>query len=149
MGNRKSGGPAARVLAIGVVACLIAAACGPATASGPASRAPGCLVGVSWNNYAEESITAGYEPAIKRPIEAAGGRYEMADAKSSPDAQRSQIDEFVAKGAKVIIVRAQGEGEARSRPRPSGRSTGPLTKASPSSPSTTSSTAQGSPGQIR
>jgi D-xylose transport system substrate-binding protein len=67
----------------------------------------GCLVGAAWNNYTEERIPQWDEPAVKKVVEAAGGTYEMADAESVSDTQASQIDQFVAKGAKVIILRAQ------------------------------------------
>ena len=133
MGNRKSGGPAAKVVAIGIAACLVASACGAATVTGtpptgPTSTAPnptvrpspaasptapdvaGCPVGAAWNNYAEERIAMWDEPAIKEPILAAHGTYVFVDAKSSSDTQRSQIDQFVAEGAKVIIVRVQSDG---------------------------------------
>jgi D-xylose transport system substrate-binding protein len=44
------------------------------------------------------------QPAVEKPIVAAGDDYEWVDAKSSAEMQATQIDEFVAKGAKVIIV---------------------------------------------
>ena len=50
------------------------------------------------------------EPAIKGRVEAAGGTYEMADANASSDAQAAEIDQFVADGARVIIVRAETDG---------------------------------------
>jgi D-xylose transport system substrate-binding protein len=75
-------------------------------------NASGCLVGAAWDVYAEERISVWDEPAIKGRIEAAGDRYEMANANASPDAQAAQIDQFVADGAKVIIVRAQTDGVA-------------------------------------
>ncbi len=135
MGDRKSGGPAARVVAIGVVACLIAAACGSATGTGTPPAAPssptpgptsdssptpgpsaskpaGCLVGAAWNNYAEEAIAESYEPALQKPLLAAGDAFESVDARSNPDAQRSQVDQFAAEGAKVIIVRVQPDSES-------------------------------------
>ena len=132
MRKPKSHGLAPRVVAIGVVACLISAACSAATGTGTpstspsspapgpasdlsatpgpsASKAAGCLVGAAWNNYSEEAIAEWYEPAIKKPLLAAGDAYEFVDAKSNPETQRGQIDEFVAKGAKVIIVRVMGD----------------------------------------
>jgi D-xylose transport system substrate-binding protein len=130
MANRKSGAPAAKVVAIGVVACLIAAACGSATVSGtqppapsssipsqigpslstPGPTAPGasaCLVGEAWNNYADERIALWDQPAVEKPIVAAGDDYDWVDAKSSAETQATQIDDLVAKGAKVIIVLPQ------------------------------------------
>ena len=129
MGHRKYGGlPAAKVVAIGVVACLLSAACSmPVSSTRPtgvssstpgqtassrstpnptAPDASGCLVGAAWNNYAEQRIQDWDEPAIKKPIVAAGGTHEFLDAKSNADTQATQIDQLVAKGAKVIIVRA-------------------------------------------
>jgi D-xylose transport system substrate-binding protein len=121
MENRKSGGPAAKVVVLGVVACLIGAVCstaasgtpptspssptvGPAAQSSPTSS---CLVGEAWNNYAEERWGLWDQPAIEKPIVAAGDDYDWVDAKSNPDTQATQIDEFVAKGAKVIVVMPQ------------------------------------------
>jgi D-xylose transport system substrate-binding protein len=106
-------------VAIGVVACLISSACstaetvtGSPTATSPtpapaASHASGCLVGEAWNNYAEERWGLWDQPAIEKPIVAAGDDYDWVDAKSNPDTQATQIDEFVAKGAKVIVVMPQ------------------------------------------
>jgi D-xylose transport system substrate-binding protein len=124
MRNRESGDPVAKVLAIGLVACLVSAACATAATStsptvpsspatsqtAPVSPAPSrtassCLVGEAWNNYAEERIALWDQPAVEKPIEAAGDTYDWVDAKSSVETQVTQIDEFVAKGAGVIIVR--------------------------------------------
>lgn len=125
MGYRESGGAAAKAVAVGVVACLISAACSTAatssspnippspttsqtapTSPAPSRSAPNCLVGEAWDAYAEERIAMWDQPAIEKPIEAARGTYEFVDAKSSYEDQASQIDAFVAKGAKVILVRA-------------------------------------------
>ena len=126
MGYKKTGGAAAKAIAVGVAACLISAACSTATTStspivpssqttghtssptpGPAaSTAPGCLVGEAWDAYAEERIARWDQPAIEKPIEAAGGTYKFVDAKTSSEEQARQIDEFVAEGAKVVVVRA-------------------------------------------
>ncbi len=129
MGN-STGGPTAKVAAIGVVACLISSACSMAVTSTPptapssstqsqtapsvstpsptAPDAPDCLVGEAWNNYAEERITTWDQPAVEKPILTAGGDYDWVDAKSSAETQATQIDELVAKGAKVIIVLVLG-----------------------------------------
>jgi D-xylose transport system substrate-binding protein len=114
----KSPGFAPRVVAIGVVACLIGSACSttagtssPAavpSSSAPGQTAPGCLVGEAWNNYAEEVIELWHQPAVEKQILAAGYDYDWVDAKSSSETQATQIDELVAEGAKVIIVRVQG-----------------------------------------
>jgi D-xylose transport system substrate-binding protein len=117
MGDR-AGRPAWKALGIGVVACLISAACSgavsgtpPTTSSSPApssvtSIAGDCLVGEAWDAYAEERIALWDQPAFEKPIEAAGGTYEFADAKSSYDYQAQEVDAFVASGAKVVVVRA-------------------------------------------
>ena len=124
MRSTKAGGLAPRVVAIGVVACLVSSACSTAstgtpsptatspTATSPtpgpvASHASGCFVGEAWNNYAEERWGLWDQPAIEKPIVAAGDDYDWVDAKSSPETQATQIDAFVAKGAKVIIVLPQ------------------------------------------
>jgi D-xylose transport system substrate-binding protein len=121
VGNPKLGGLAAKVVAIGVIACLIAVAwtavtetdarptatsspiVGPGAQSSPTSN---CLVGEAWDAYAEERIAMWDQPAIEKPIDAAGGTYEFVDAKASYEEQATQIDAFVAEGAKVILVRA-------------------------------------------
>jgi len=132
---------APRIVAIGVVACLMSAACATATATGTgatpsspsspnpgptssssltatvppsptpgpsASKGAGCLVGEAWNNYAEERIAQWDQPAIEKELAAAGDDYLATDAASSQETQRTQIDKLVAKGAKVIVLRAQG-----------------------------------------
>jgi D-xylose transport system substrate-binding protein len=115
MGYTKSGGAAAKAVAVGVVASLIGAACSTATTStlpavpsspAPGQAATGCLVSEAWNAYAEERIAMWDQPAIEKPIEAAGGTYEFADAKSSYDYEAQEVDAFVASGAKVVVVRA-------------------------------------------
>lgn len=89
------------VLAAGVMV-VIATACGGASTS-----AAGCTIGVSWNNYQEERWAKWDEPAIKKAITDAGGKYISNDAKSSAETQASNVDNLISQGAKVVIVLAQ------------------------------------------
>lgn len=110
-----SGGSAAKAVLVGVIVSVIGAGCsGPGAGQAPtsgttstpaASKAPGCLVAEAWNNYAEERLGLLDQPAIEGQIQAAGGRYVWADARSSADEQVEEIGRFVKDGAKVIIVR--------------------------------------------
>jgi D-xylose transport system substrate-binding protein len=88
------------VLAAGFT--LIVSACG-----GGATSAAGCTIGVSWNNYQEERWAKWDEPAIKKAITDAGGKYISNDAKSSAETQASNVDNLISQGAKVVIVLAQ------------------------------------------
>jgi len=124
VGSTKAGGLAPRVVAIGVVACLMSAACGTATVTGTPPTVPssptsshtaaapsgasGCLVGEAWNAYAEERIALWDQPAMEKPIAAAHDDYEAVDARADVATQVAQIAGFVSKGAKVIVVRATG-----------------------------------------
>src|SRR3954468_4238418 len=89
------------VLAAGIVV-VIATACG-----GAGTAAAACTVGVSWNNYQEERWAKWDEPAIKKAISDAGGKYISNDAKSSAETQASNVDNLISQGAKVVIVLAQ------------------------------------------
>ena len=82
---------------------LMTTACG---VLGGAS-ANGCTIGVSWNNYQEERWAKWDEPAIKKAITDAGGKYISNDAKSSAETQASNVDNLISQGAKVVIVLAQ------------------------------------------
>src|SRR6266849_6258433 len=88
------------VLATGVL--LVMSACG-----GSSTSAAGCTIGVSWNNYQEERWAKWDEPAIKKAITDAGGKYISNDAKSSAETQASNVDNLISQGAKVVIVLAQ------------------------------------------
>src|SRR6266566_959212 len=88
------------VLAAGFT--LVVSACG-----GPSTSAPGCTIGVSWNNYQEERWAKWDEPAIKAAISAGGGKYISNDAKSSAETQASNVDNLTSQGAKVVIILAQ------------------------------------------
>jgi D-xylose transport system substrate-binding protein len=90
------------VLAAGFT--LIVAACG---GTGGGTSATGCTIGVSWNNYQEERWAKWDEPAIKKAITDAGGKYISNDAKSSAETQASNVDNLISQGAKVVIVLAQ------------------------------------------
>ena len=90
------------ILATGVM--LVVAACG---GGGSSTSAAGCTIGVSWNNYQEERWAKWDEPAIKKAITDAGGKYISNDAKSSAETQASNVDNLISQGAKVVIVLAQ------------------------------------------
>ncbi len=111
MGNNRSGGPASRVLAIGVVACLISAACGSvAVTQSPSATTPaasGCLIGAAWDTAAIERYSRWDEPMIKWALAESNARFESLDGRASAELQASQIDRLVAEGAKVILLRVQ------------------------------------------
>jgi D-xylose transport system substrate-binding protein len=74
---------------------------------GGGGTAAGCTIGVSWNNYQEERWAKWDEPAIKKAIEDAGGKYISNDAKSSAETQASNVSNLISQGAKVVIILAQ------------------------------------------
>src|SRR5467141_527 len=93
-----------RSLAVFAAACMvIVAACG----GGGGTSASGCTIGVSWNNYQEERWAKWDEPAVKKAITDAGGKYISNDAKSSAETQASNVDNLISQGAKVLIILAQ------------------------------------------
>jgi len=100
-----------RLAALVGAAAVIVGACStgggtPTTApTGPA--AADCTVGVSWNNYQEERWAKWDEPALKKAIEDAGGKYINNDAKSSAETQAGNVANLISQGAKVVIVLAQ------------------------------------------
>jgi D-xylose transport system substrate-binding protein len=67
----------------------------------------GCTVGVSWNNYQQPRWAKADEPAMKKAIEDAGGKYIRADANLKMEQQLTDIDSMIGQGAKVLIVLAQ------------------------------------------
>jgi D-xylose transport system substrate-binding protein len=81
---------------------LLVSACG-----GGGGGSAACTVGVSWNNYQEERWAKWDEPALKKAIEAGGGKYISNDAKSSAETQASNVDNLISQGAKVVVVLAQ------------------------------------------
>jgi D-xylose transport system substrate-binding protein len=92
-----------RLGVLGAAALFVVSACGGAGGS----SAAGCTIGVSWNNYQEERWAKWDEPAIKKSITDAGGKYISNDAKSSAETQASNVDNLISQGAKVVIVLAQ------------------------------------------
>ena len=84
-----------------------AAAGGGAARRRASSRPPGCIVGVSWNNYQEERWAKWDEPAIKNALAAAGATYISNDAKSSAETQATNVENLISQGAKVMIILAQ------------------------------------------
>jgi D-xylose transport system substrate-binding protein len=92
---------------------LVVAACGSSSSSGGTATTTaggggkGCTVGVSWNNFQEPRWAKWDEPAIKKAIEDAGGKYISNDAKSSAETQASNMENLISQGAKVLIVLAQ------------------------------------------
>jgi len=77
------------------------------TAAATTAAAGGCTVGVSWNNYQEERWAKWDEPALKKAIEAGGGKYVSNDAKSSAETQANNVDNLISQGAKVLVILAQ------------------------------------------
>jgi D-xylose transport system substrate-binding protein len=92
-----------RLAAVAAGLTVLIAACGGTTGT----SAAGCTIGVSWNNYQEERWAKWDEPAIKKAITDAGGKYISNDAKSSAETQASNVDNLISQGAKVVIVLAQ------------------------------------------
>jgi D-xylose transport system substrate-binding protein len=67
------------------------------------------VVGVSWNNFQEERWKTD-EAAIKAALDAAGAKYISADAQSSAEKQKTDIEQLISQGANVLIVLAQDSG---------------------------------------
>ena len=86
---------------------IVVAACGGTTGGGGGGATASCTVGVSWNNYQEERWAKWDEPALKKAIEAGGGKYISNDAKSSAETQASNVDNLISQGAKVVVILAQ------------------------------------------
>jgi len=93
-----------RLGVLGAAALFVVSACG---GGGTGGSAAGCTVGVSWNNYQEERWAKWDEPAMKKAIEAGGGKYISNDAKSSAETQASNVDNLISQGAKVVVILAQ------------------------------------------
>ena len=64
---------------------------------------------MSWNNYQEERWAKWDEPAIKAAIEAGGGEYFANDAKSSAEAQATNVETLISQGANVVIILAEDD----------------------------------------
>src|SRR2546426_11902175 len=73
-----------RLGVLGAAALFVVSACG---GGGTGGTAAGCTVGVSWNNYQEERWAKWDEPAMKKAIEAGGGKDISKDAKTSAETQ--------------------------------------------------------------
>jgi D-xylose transport system substrate-binding protein len=109
-----------KIAAAGAAAAMLFSACTSTTspgastgggASAPASggTAAGCTIGMSWNNYQEERWAKWDEPAIKKAIEAGGGKYVSNDAKSSAETQATNVENLISQGAKVLLILAQDD----------------------------------------
>jgi len=93
--------------AVLLAACSASGSPAPSGGGGGGGTAAGCTIGVSWNNYQEERWAKWDEPAIKKAIEDAGGKYVSNDAKSSAETQASNVANLISQGAKVVIILAQ------------------------------------------
>ena len=92
-------------LLVATVAIVIGAC--SSTPAGSGGTGTGCTVGVSWNNYQQPRWAKADEPAIKKAIEAGGGKYIRTDAQDKEDQQLADIDSLISQGAKVLIVLAK------------------------------------------
>ena len=79
----------------------------PTEAATPAPTPAPCIVGVSWNNYAEERWAKWDEPAIKAALAAGGATYISNDAKSSSETQITNVAGLISQHANVVIILAQ------------------------------------------
>lgn len=110
-----------RLGTLGAVAVILLAACGSSGSSAapsassaapsaqPSTATAACKVGMSWNNYQEERWAKWDEPAIKAAIEAGGGTYFANDAKSSAEAQATNVETLISQGANVVIILAEDD----------------------------------------
>jgi D-xylose transport system substrate-binding protein len=102
-----------RIAALIAVIAVISTACSSGGTPAPASAGAGspaagaCTVGVSWNNYQQPRWAKADEPAMKKAIEGAGGKYIRADANLNMEQQLTDIDSMIGQGAKVLIILAQ------------------------------------------
>ena len=100
-----------KLLAALGVAAVVVGACSSSTPAasggGGGGAAADCTIGVSWNNYQEERWAKWDEPAIKKAIEDAGGKYISNDAKSSEETQANNVENLISQGANVLIILAQ------------------------------------------
>src|SRR3982751_1139129 len=104
-----------KIAAAGAVAAMLFSACtsttSPGASAGGGASAPaggggaaGCTIGMSWNNYQEERWAKWDEPAIKKAIEAGGGKYVSNDAKSSAETQATNVENLISQGAQVLLL---------------------------------------------
>src|SRR5437762_4105467 len=100
--------------AVGMAAAMIIlGACsspggGSASASGSGGGGGNCVVGVSWNNFQQPRWGATDKPKMKQTIEAGGGTFIDADANLDNQRQLSDVDSLIQRGAKVLVLLAQG-----------------------------------------
>jgi len=105
--NRKVA-PLIAAFVVLAAACSSGSGSSPGTSTAPGgSAAAGCTVGVSWNNYQQPRWAKADEPAMKKAIEDAGGKYLRADANLKMEQQLTDIDSMIGQGAKVLIILAQ------------------------------------------
>ncbi len=97
------------VVAIALTACSSGGGASSAPSAAPSQAAADCKVGMSWNNYQEERWAKWDEPAIKAAIEAGGGEYFANDAKSSAEAQATNVETLISQGADVVIILAEDD----------------------------------------
>jgi D-xylose transport system substrate-binding protein len=102
-----TGGGGATTTAAGGATTTAAGGATTTAAGGGGGAGAGCTVGVSWNNYAQERWAKWDEPAIKKAIEAEGGKYISNDAKSSAETQATNVENLISQGANVLIILAQ------------------------------------------
>ncbi|HEY0442724.1 MAG TPA: substrate-binding domain-containing protein [Candidatus Limnocylindrales bacterium] len=103
-----------KLAAAGAAMAILLSACSasssPAASGGAGgSAAAGCTVGVSWNNYQEERWAKWDEPAIKKAVQDAGGKYVANDAKSSAETQATNVENLISQGANVLLILAQDD----------------------------------------
>ena len=91
---------------------ILAAAAGALLSTGLASAAMAKdkIIAVSWGTKQEERWKTD-EAAIKAAIEAAGNKYNFADAQQSADKQLADVDSLITQGANAILIFAQ-DGES-------------------------------------
>jgi len=85
----------------------------PGTVGGPSAATSGCVVGVSWADLTGRWAMWD-EPAVKKALDEAGATYISNDAKGSAEMQATNVESLISKGAKVLIINAQGSGTAPS-----------------------------------
>lgn len=99
--------PRRLVMLLPVIAVVVAA-CTPAASGSPGGSATAeCTVGVSWNNFEQPRWARTDKPAMKKAIEAGGGKFIDADANLDSTQQLTDIDSFIEQGADVLVLLAQ------------------------------------------
>lgn len=73
---------------------------------GAAAQAQQPIVGVSWRHFQEERWKID-EAGIKSVLDKAGLTYIGADAQADPQKQLTDVEDLIAKGAKVLVILAQ------------------------------------------